>query len=358
MLDAEIAQCLDFGQDLGARLLTGQTEPRADRERLWIASGLCARGPQVFDSFFQCGRRRKGGVPAVAELGDAPEGARGVAADPDRNRPARGCGPAGECIEAEELAGVRGTFVAPARTHHPDRFVTPRAAPVVGRAEGLDLSDLAGLKAPPMLMSSESAGVPVVLSAREICLPRGITQVLEPVELRMLLAHEIAHVARGDMRWLRIANVLGCLFWFAPVYPYVERRRREAGELACDDWAAARAGNPYGMARCLVQVAEWTTLRQGGVGLALTGSSPISRRVERLLDGGASRKRRVWPAVLALTLIPLAAFTPRVALGDGRGSAHAARVVEERVVLLGLPPESMPHRPPAMNTTRLPRSRL
>ena len=62
-----------------------------------------------------------------------------MAADPDRNRPARGCGPAGECIEAEELAGVRGTFVAPARTHHPDRFVAPRAAPVVGRAEGLDL---------------------------------------------------------------------------------------------------------------------------------------------------------------------------------------------------------------------------
>lgn len=205
------------------------------------------------------------------------------------------------------------------------------------------LSGLAGLTAPPVLTSSESVSVPVVLSAREICLPLEITQVLDPAEMRMLLAHEIAHIVRGDQRWLRIANVLCCLFWFVPLYPFVERRRREAAELACDDWAAARAGDAHGMARCLVRVAEWATVRQGDVGLALTGSSPISHRVERLLDPEVHGKRRVWPVVLVLALIPLAALSPRVAPGESQGSPHNTlmhRVVQEQLLVLRLPSAS------------------
>jgi beta-lactamase regulating signal transducer with metallopeptidase domain len=201
------------------------------------------------------------------------------------------------------------------------------------------LSGMAGLTTPPVLTSSEALRSPVVLSAREICLPSGITQVLDPVEMRLLLAHEMAHIGRGDLRWLLLANVLCCLLWFAPVYLFAERRRRDAAELCCDDWAARRAGDAYGMARCLVRVAQWTAIRQGSVGLALTGSSSISHRVERLLDA-ESRKCRIWPVALVLALLPLAALTPRVAPGDGLGSPHGAlvhRVVQERVVVLRAP---------------------
>lgn len=196
------------------------------------------------------------------------------------------------------------------------------------------LSGIAGLGAPPALTHSESIGVPIVLSAREICLPQGITEVMEPAELRMLLAHEIAHIGRGDGRRRRVANVVCCALWFVPLLPLVERRRREAAEIACDDWAVVHAGDALGMARCLVRVAEWTAVRQHGTGPALIGTSPMGQRVERLLEGDAPATHRTWSVVLALALLPLLALTPRVAASEGQGSPPHTRMEQERVVLL------------------------
>src|SRR5205085_9026616 len=45
----------------------------------------------------------------------------------------------GQRIEAEKLAGMRRALVTPACAHDADRLVTPRASPIVRRAERLDL---------------------------------------------------------------------------------------------------------------------------------------------------------------------------------------------------------------------------
>src|SRR5438067_1245119 len=131
----EVAHRFHLREQLGARLLARQAEPRAHSEGLRIAPGGGTRRPQVREPVPQRGRRREGRVPAVTQLGHAAQRARRVAADPDGNAATRGRGPAGQGVEAEELAGVGGALVAPARAHHADGLVAPDAAPVEGRAE-------------------------------------------------------------------------------------------------------------------------------------------------------------------------------------------------------------------------------
>src|SRR5439155_9569837 len=105
VVHAEVAQRFHLREQLGARLLARQAEPRAHGESLRIAPGRGTRRPQVREPVLQRGRRRKGCVPAVAQLGHAAQRARRVAADPDGNAAARRRGSTGQLVEAEELAG-------------------------------------------------------------------------------------------------------------------------------------------------------------------------------------------------------------------------------------------------------------
>src|SRR5207253_2075371 len=76
----------------------------ADRERFQVPAHRAAGARKIREPGLHLRRVRKGGVPAVPELGDAPERARRVAADPDRDRALRGLRRHAERLEAHELA--------------------------------------------------------------------------------------------------------------------------------------------------------------------------------------------------------------------------------------------------------------
>lgn len=51
---------------------------------------------------------------------------------------------------------------------------------------------------------------------------------------RGVIAHELAHLRRGDhvLAWIEL--VVGLLWWWNPMFWFVRRRVRESAELACD----------------------------------------------------------------------------------------------------------------------------
>src|SRR5262249_12193776 len=131
---AECGELTDLAHEGVGVLTGGQADPRADRERVDGAACLAARHRQVAEPGFHllgAGKRR---VPAVPQLGDAPERARRVAADPDGNGAANRLGRHAERLEGEELAAVGHALVAPAGLHDADRLVPPRAPPRVRHA--------------------------------------------------------------------------------------------------------------------------------------------------------------------------------------------------------------------------------
>src|SRR5262245_23436970 len=136
---AERGELADLTHEGVGVLTGGQPDARADRERVDGAAGLAARRCQVAEPGLHllCAGKRR--VPAVPQFGDAPERARRVAADPDRNRTAHGLRRHAERLEAEELAAVGHALIAPAGLHDADRLVAPGAPPRVRHTEELDL---------------------------------------------------------------------------------------------------------------------------------------------------------------------------------------------------------------------------
>ena len=200
-----------------------------------------------------------------------------------------------------------------------------------GRANAL-LQEILGPAADRVTLScSRTLRVPVAF-AREICLPVRALRELPNDELRALLAHEAAHVARHDAVWLMIAAAVRALGWWQPLNLVAAARLRLAMELSCDERAAAEPRERAALARCLIKVAEWN-LRDDGAVLATMASrgSALRRRLESLLDD-APRRREIHPLGpwLAVTTVavPVACLAPVVTIASlSRVPAAAVRLV-------------------------------
>ena len=89
-----------------------------------------------------------------------------------------------------------------------------------------------------------------------IILPEGLASRLSPRELRWVLLHELAHLARRDHHTELVQRMLGAAFFFHPLVWLTNRIARGYREMACDDAALARCevGDHKGCARALFEV--------------------------------------------------------------------------------------------------------
>jgi beta-lactamase regulating signal transducer with metallopeptidase domain len=142
-----------------------------------------------------------------------------------------------------------------------------------------------------------------------IVLPQALIPTLKPDELRALLGHELAHLARGDALWLWIGRILCACFAFQPLNFLARAQLRLAAEFLCDEWAVRHSANRFALARCLTRVAEWSAhLSSPPLELAAVGPrTNLSERVERLIlercpsDSWDNNRRRwlVWATAFA-----------------------------------------------------------
>lgn len=161
----------------------------------------------------------------------------------------------------------------------------------------------------PRLVVSQDVSEPMACGvwSPTIILPAGCEQRLSIDELRALLAHEFAHLQRGDVAWLWVGRVLCSSFAFQPLNFIARRAWQAAAEVQCDDWAVAHDVSAVSLASCLAQVAEWTLDRRAASALAATGSrGSLTVRIERLL---ADRTPDAWSTRWRSRLSLLAAFS-------------------------------------------------
>ncbi|MBI2477631.1 MAG: M56 family metallopeptidase [Planctomycetia bacterium] len=156
-----------------------------------------------------------------------------------------------------------------------------------------------------------------------IMLPQGAEDRLNRNELKALLAHEVAHLVRGDVRWLWVGRVMCTCCAFQPLNFLARRRWQQAAEYLCDDWAIERGVRALSLARCLTQVAEWRFgVDRPQIGLAAGGSkATLVGRVHRLVNEQPTRdawqrpaRRRLVSMSAAVAVVVIAGFTPRLAL--------------------------------------------
>ena len=125
-----------------------------------------------------------------------------------------------------------------------------------------------------------------------IALEDGYTQ----EERRRVLAHELTHLAHGDLIYNLISAFFLAAFWWNPVIWLAFRRFRRDMEVYCDYDAVRKTGDKKGYAETLVRAAAGTERFILGTTSFIGGEKEVSARVKAL---AAFKKPKIWIAVLA-----------------------------------------------------------
>jgi len=152
---------------------------------------------------------------------------------------------------------------------------------IVERSEPLALTT--GLKRPVVLLSS------------------GLVKALDPLSLRVVVAHERAHIARWDTRRAAVAQLMSTLLP-ARVGGLLVAAIALEREAACDAAAARKIGSRPEVARALTAVARLRIAAPAHAVSVASGSLPA--RVHRLLDAADASSSRYpfWPGTAILVV--------------------------------------------------------
>jgi TonB family protein len=176
-----------------------------------------------------------------------------------------------------------------------------------------------GIERPLRLLQSDRAALPMAWGVRRPCvlLPSSATEWSE-ARTRVVLAHEMAHLRRGD--WVvQLAAELACaLYWFNPLFWIARNRLAGESERACDDVVLNLGVDGETYAAHLLAVAREAASGKDGYrwspAVSMARRSHLEQRFAALLTAGVHRNGvRGWTAaaILAtavLLAVPIAAI--------------------------------------------------
>jgi len=207
----------------------------------------------------------------------------------------------------------------------------------------------AGVTKPVRLLSSSVVSTPLTWGSRSpiILLPEDALD-WPDTHRRIVLRHELAHVAREDALSQLVAGFACALYWFHPLVWIAERRLRAECERACDDRVVALGTPAPEYAAHLLEVARSARSfgAPGFLSVAMARPSQLEGRLLAVLNESSrraapSRRARIGGLVVALLIVgSVSAFraVPRLAPpAHKEGTTKEAIVVETKPVSDNLP---------------------
>jgi bla regulator protein BlaR1 len=138
--------------------------------------------------------------------------------------------------------------------------------------------------------------------------PASMVESLTPLELTLVLRHELAHLRRHDVLIGLIVRLIACIHWFNPLIWLAAARFRAERELACDQHVLLASCEPSDYGRTILKVLEqFPPLRTGVPGAVcvvgmLGGRRAVQRRIAAIAAGPMRGTRLLGP----ITLVALA----------------------------------------------------
>lgn len=202
------------------------------------------------------------------------------------------------------------------------RLIARRAEPVT-TGPWMDrireAGDVLGMHEPVRLLRGEGAAMPMTWGIlRPVVLVPAEADAWTEERKRVVLLHEMAHVARRDCLWQTVARLACAAYWFHPGVWWAARQMHVEREQACDDQVLASGTRASDYAGHLLDVARAFRTRplNAAAAVAMARRSQLEGRVVAVLDAARSRGRvpgRVAVlagGVAAVALFPLAAASP------------------------------------------------
>jgi len=210
-----------------------------------------------------------------------------------------------------------------------------------------------GVRRSVRLARSNEVGMPITWGAVHpvVLLPTDC-DAWSPDRRRVVLLHELAHVARLDYATQLGASIACALYWFHPLAWLAARRLRNDSERACDD-RVLQTGTPAAdYAAHLLNVARGARALRltAAFAIGMARRSALEGRMLAVLDdtqvrGSLSRRAcSAALAVLAVALIPLAGVRP-VAAAETPAGREPATLIDTRSVPTTAPSKDQRARP-------------
>lgn len=178
------------------------------------------------------------------------------------------------------------------------------------QADRLGLQRLPAIKVVSAIISPLVWQTPLGTS---VILPQKLVNELGPDQLRLLLAHELAHVKRGDplVRWFAL-GVLTC-HWWNPIVWLAVRQIEAAQEACCDSLVLSASGaSPKRYAEMLLTTVDFLAGQESpppALAAGFTSGSSLKGRCEMILSKrtpfALARTTRWTLALLGLAILPL-----------------------------------------------------
>lgn len=184
-----------------------------------------------------------------------------------------------------------------------------------------------GLRSPVLLRETSALSQAAVIGwRRPVILLPGDWRDWSAAELRLVLAHELAHIRQGDVRWRWLAEVVLVLHACQPLVYWLHRRLVLEQELAADRAAAEVCGGAAAYLRTLSTLALRCDIRPERTTLAPVLTGLLLRRVEMLQtrEGRTVSRTRWW------FWIKPVALCAAVALAGGLQLPAAEEPAEQR----------------------------
>jgi TonB family protein len=210
-----------------------------------------------------------------------------------------------------------------------------------------DTARALGVERPIRILQTRCGAVPVTWGLRRptIVLPCTASDWSDD-RARAVIAHEMAHVRRGDWAVHLAADVICRLYWFHPLFWIGRSRLWGESERAADDVVLSLGVTGVAYADDLLAIVRaarseplvWSTT------VAMARRSQLEGRFAALLNGAANRRPATrWRLLMAATLVlfvavPLASVSiPRAAPGIAIKMTNLPAIVEPSPVLVSAP---------------------
>ncbi len=223
------------------------------------------------------------------------------------------------------------------------------------------LADTIGVRIRVQVLMSTQVDAPCVLGWLKpvILLPPSVLTGLSPLQLEMVLAHELAHIRRYDYLVNLLQVGVETLLFYHPVVRWVSRDVRRERELCCDDAAVKACGDALHYAHAL---ADLEGLRAAeAMALGINGGE-LTLRVERLIAPHHVQPLSA-PRVTSMMLASALFFSALLALASGRHMPSAAPLLQAlhlphvQAQVTPAAPQAVPVRRKQLAPTRLNLSR-
>ena len=138
-------------------------------------------------------------------------------------------------------------------------------------------------------------------------------------QFRLVAAHELAHVQRLDWLTNLFSHLVGVIFFFHPIYHFLNRELVRVRERICDDWVIQLTGARKNYAQCLLDLVRHED-RTVPLALSLNQPSQLESRIDSILKSNRRLDLQLKPrlqlivATLLLTCLPLLAMAQLVPL--------------------------------------------